>query len=230
MLNPIAAPAMREIETTPAALALLSAFSQRMHPAVRNAGLVASSVVRLQRAGDAQVAYARRRRVWARVRQRLVIESSRKVLLLSRIPFLAELGPVELTRLACAMHLRMLPHIRRILQPFTVPDRFSVILDGQIETCDAYSRDTLGPGDYYGAEALGSAYAAERIPTARSASTLAPTLQFELDAGERGESARSELEALLLWLRPRVEVFLKATMLLRFPQFGPFHLDRPPTR
>jgi CRP-like cAMP-binding protein len=224
---PIVALVPREIETKPAASALLTTFAQRMRPAVRTVGLLESSVMRLKRAGDAQLAYARRRRIWARVRQRLLFPNSRKVLFLSRLPFLAECSADELIQLASAMHLRVLPHIRRIVQPFTLPARFSVIIDGQIETCDATCRDMLGPGDYYGAEALGGAYAAERIPAARSASTLVPTLQFELDAGESGESARAEIQDLLRRLRPRVEVFLKASMLLRFPQFGYLRANLP---
>lgn len=225
--NPVPALVAREIETTPAASALLTAFAERMSPATRNAGLLESSIMRLKRVGDAQVAYARRRRIWARVRKLLLIQNSRKVLFLSRLPFLAECSTDELTRLASAMHLRVLPHIRRIVQPFTLPARFAVIIHGKIETCDAACREILGPGDYYGAEALGYAYAAERIPTARSASTLAPTLQFDLEAGEAGESAGTELEALLRRLRPIVEVFLKASTLLRFPQFAYLRANLP---
>ena len=214
------------LASTPQAIKPVASFPGRWHPLLQRLQQMDSSSDRVRQLSVDKLAQVRRRRIWARVRKRLLIPAERKIALLSRIPFLEKCSSNEIRVLASAMRLRLVPHIRRLVQPFKLPMNFCLILDGEIEAYDGTTWQVLGPGDFYGTEALGTACATEKIPSVRSISTVTPTLQLELidgckdDANAEEESYAYELRQLLRRLRPFVERYLKALMLLRFPQFG----------
>jgi len=179
---------------------------------------------------------ARAKAHWRIAAQRInVLGLDRKIALLAAVPLLAGLTRPELTRLALQMHGVLVPANRRVVRQLEHPRRFGIIVSGALEARDQTSVKTdLGPGDYFGLEALGIR-SGNHLPPVQTVVTVEPSLLLVYQTtpppvtGDMYHEARFRIpllaeqmaiEKILRRIRPLVEMHLIANLMLRLRTFS----------